>query len=183
MIVSGVRNLCWNLKVNGFSKFPQMRKLDFSSSDGRSPSELDVAIASVHVDAWTGGVIIVLFFGLFFCLLVGFFFNCYRYFLFCKFDYFLVLAVCVCHGWFHLQGLTRAVRNASRAKITKLKILANSGMRSRNSRKCLQDLSVLDNFHDTSSISESVIKSYVFYFCVGKISRRQYRENFHVNSI
>ena len=38
----------------------------------------------------------------------------------------------VCHGWFHLQGLPRAVRNASRARITKWKILAHCGIRTRD---------------------------------------------------
>ena len=37
----------------------------------------------------------------------------------------------VCHGWFHLQGLSRAVRNASRARITKWNILAHCGIRTR----------------------------------------------------
>ena len=35
----------------------------------------------------------------------------------------------VCHGWFHLQGLTRGVKNASRMRITKLKSLAHCGIR------------------------------------------------------
>ena len=34
----------------------------------------------------------------------------------------------VCHGWFHLQGLTRGVKNASRVRITKLKILVHCGI-------------------------------------------------------
>ena len=33
----------------------------------------------------------------------------------------------VCHGWFHAQGLPRAVRNASRARITKWEFLATVG--------------------------------------------------------
>ena len=37
----------------------------------------------------------------------------------------------VCHGWFHLQGLHRAVRNTSRARITKWKILVHCGIRTR----------------------------------------------------
>ena len=37
----------------------------------------------------------------------------------------------VCHGWLHLQGLPRAVRNASRARITKSKILSHCGTRTR----------------------------------------------------
>ena len=38
----------------------------------------------------------------------------------------------VCHCWFHLQVLTRAVRNASRARISKWKILAHCGIRTRD---------------------------------------------------
>ena len=39
----------------------------------------------------------------------------------------------ICHGRFHLQGLPRAVRirNASRARITKTKLLAHCGIRTR----------------------------------------------------
>ena len=40
--------------------------------------------------------------------------------------------LCVCHGWFYLQGLTRCVKNASRVRITKLKILAHCGIRTRD---------------------------------------------------
>ena len=38
----------------------------------------------------------------------------------------------VCHGWFHSHGLIGAVRIASRAWITKCKILAHSGIRTRD---------------------------------------------------
>ena len=38
----------------------------------------------------------------------------------------------LCHGWFHSHGLTRAVRIASRAWIIKCKILAHSGIRTRD---------------------------------------------------
>ena len=38
----------------------------------------------------------------------------------------------VFHGWFHLQGLTGGVKNASRVRITKLKILAHCGIRTRD---------------------------------------------------
>ena len=38
----------------------------------------------------------------------------------------------VCHGWFHLQGLTGGVKNASRVRITKLKMLAHCGIRTRD---------------------------------------------------
>ena len=38
----------------------------------------------------------------------------------------------VCHGWFHLQGLTGGVKNASRVRITKLKILVHCGIRTRD---------------------------------------------------
>ena len=38
----------------------------------------------------------------------------------------------VCHDWFHLQGLTRGVKNASRVRITKLKILVHYGIRTRD---------------------------------------------------
>ena len=38
----------------------------------------------------------------------------------------------VCHGWFHLQGLTGSVKNASWVRITKLKSLAHSGIRTRD---------------------------------------------------
>ena len=38
----------------------------------------------------------------------------------------------VCHGWFHLHGLTRASRNAKKARITKWKCLANNGIRTTN---------------------------------------------------
>ena len=37
----------------------------------------------------------------------------------------------VCYGWFHLQGRPRAVRNASRARITKWTILAHCEIRAR----------------------------------------------------
>ena len=37
----------------------------------------------------------------------------------------------VCYGWFHLQGLTGGVKNASRVRITKLKIPAHCGIRTR----------------------------------------------------
>ena len=37
------------------------------------------------------------------------------------------LGVLVCLGWFHLQGLSRAVRNASRMRIIKWKLLPNVG--------------------------------------------------------
>ena len=40
----------------------------------------------------------------------------------------------VCHGWFYLQGLPRAVRNASRARITKWKFIAHCGIRTRGLR-------------------------------------------------
>ena len=35
----------------------------------------------------------------------------------------------VCHGWFHLQGITGGEKNTSRVRITKLKILVHSGIR------------------------------------------------------
>ena len=35
----------------------------------------------------------------------------------------------VCHGWFHFHGLARVARNAKQARITKWKILTNSGIR------------------------------------------------------
>ena len=35
----------------------------------------------------------------------------------------------VCHGWFHLQGLTGGVKNASWVRISKFKSLAHSGIR------------------------------------------------------
>ena len=38
----------------------------------------------------------------------------------------------VCHVWFHLQGPLRAVRNASRARITKWKIHTYCGIRTRD---------------------------------------------------
>ena len=38
----------------------------------------------------------------------------------------------VYHGWFHLKGLTRAEKNASRATITKWKILTHFGIRTRD---------------------------------------------------
>ena len=38
----------------------------------------------------------------------------------------------VYHGWFHLQRLPRAFRNARRARITKWKILAHCGIRTRD---------------------------------------------------
>ena len=38
----------------------------------------------------------------------------------------------VCHGSFHLQGLTGGVKNASWERITKLKSLAHSGIRTRD---------------------------------------------------
>ena len=38
----------------------------------------------------------------------------------------------VCHGWFHLQGLTGDVKNASWVRITKLKSLAHCGIRTRD---------------------------------------------------
>ena len=38
----------------------------------------------------------------------------------------------VCHGWFHLQGLTVGVKNASRVRITKLKSLTHYGIRTRD---------------------------------------------------
>ena len=40
----------------------------------------------------------------------------------------------VCRGWFYLLGLPRAVRNASRARITKWKNLAYCGIRTWASR-------------------------------------------------
>ena len=38
----------------------------------------------------------------------------------------------VSHGWFHLQGLTGGVKNVSRVRITKLRILAYCGIRTRD---------------------------------------------------
>ena len=38
----------------------------------------------------------------------------------------------VCHGWFHLQGLTGGVKNANWVRITKLKSLAHRGIRTRD---------------------------------------------------
>ena len=38
----------------------------------------------------------------------------------------------VCHGWFHSQGLTGGVKNASWVRITKLKSLPHSGIRTRD---------------------------------------------------
>ena len=38
----------------------------------------------------------------------------------------------VCHGWFHLQGLTGGVKNASWVRIIKLKSLVHCGIRTRD---------------------------------------------------
>ena len=74
------------------------------------------------------------------CLLVHWYlkltviFNCKRqpYFFYRVFRSKTGYWLGVCHGWFHLQGLTGGVKNASRVRITKLKSLTHCGIRTRD---------------------------------------------------